>query len=170
MTNREQDQDKKNRAYDLRLKGLSYRQIASSMDVSVGTAHRWVQEHLENVTLPLVEEIRKQEVDRLMRYLERLDERIDDGDDKAISIALKISERLCKMLGADMPTQVQVERTEVTQVDLAIRDLIASQNAKNMTRRQEAENLRADELSPDKVSPSDGGLGDGGIEAIVLEN
>lgn len=161
--NKEQFQDQKNQAYDLRLKGLSYRQIAARMGVSVGTAHRWVNEYLEAVTLPMVEQVRKQEVDRLMRYLERLDERIDDGDDKAISIALKISERLCKMLGADMPTQVEVNKTETTQVDLALRDLIERQKAQNALRLQEASNLRED-MRVDAVS----GDPDVGIESIII--
>ena len=161
--NKEQFQDQKNQAYDLRLKGLSYRQIASRLGVSVGTAHRWVNEYLESVTLPMVEQVRKQEVDRLMRYLERLDERIDDGDDKAISIALKISERLCKMLGADMPTQVEVTKTETTQVDLALRDLIERQKAQNALRVQEA-STRRESGRPDSGSSD----ADSDIERIVI--
>jgi transposase len=161
--NKEQFQDRKNQAYDMRLKGLSYRQIATRMDVSVGTAHRWVNEYLESVTLPMVEQVRKQEVDRLMRYLERLDERIDDGDDKAISIALKISERLCKMLGADMPTQHEITKTETTQVDLALQDLINRQKAQNALRVQEASTRRTESVS-DRAS-NDGELD---IEQIII--
>ena len=166
--NKTQEQDRKNQAYDLRLKGLSYRQIASRMGVSVGTAHRWVNEYLESVTLPMVEQVRKQEVDRLMRYLERLDERIDDGDDKAISIALKISERLCKMLGADMPTQHEITKTETTQVDLALRDLIERQKAQNALRLQDAARLRegTSDAANDGLSQGD----ELGIERIIMDN
>lgn len=129
--NREADQDKKNRAYELRLTGMTYRAIGRELGIGHGTAERWCKEYMESVTLPLVDEIRKQEVDRLMRYLNRLDERVEDGDDKAISLAIKISERLCKMLGADMPTVTVTEHKEVTQMDLDIRALIDAQNAKN---------------------------------------
>jgi transcriptional regulator with XRE-family HTH domain len=166
--NKTQEQDRKNHAYELRLKGMSYRQIASSMGVSVGTAHRWVNEYLEAVTLPMVEQVRKQEVDRLMRYLERLDERIDDGDDKAISIALKISERLCKMLGADMPTQHEITKTETTQVDLALRDLIERQKAQNALRLQDAARLR--EGTSDAPSSQAEDASELGIERIILDN
>jgi transposase len=166
--NKTQEQDRKNQAYDLRLKGLSYRQIASRMGVSVGTAHRWVNEYLEAVTLPMVEQVRKQEVDRLMRYLERLDERIDDGDDKAISIALKISERLCKMLGADMPTQHEITKTETTQVDLALRDLIERQKAQNALRLQEAASLRESGQNAPSSQAED--ASELGIERIILDN
>lgn len=168
--NKEQDWERKQRAYDLRLRGRSYQQIATELGIGKGTAHRWVQEVLDSIMLPTVEAIRKQEVDRLMRYLDKLDERIELGDDKAIGIAIKVSERLTKMLGVDMPTQVQVERTETTQVDLAIRDLIASQQARNELRKQEALRLRqmqgddssGDGASSDRLSQA--------IEDIVAEN
>lgn len=129
--NKEQEQELRNQAYDLRLRGKSYRQIAEAMHIGTGTAHRWVTEYLESVTLPLVDQVRKTEVDRMLRYLDVLDSRIDQGDDKAVSLAIKVSERLCKMLGADMPTVTVVENVEVTEVDLAIVDLIARQKALN---------------------------------------
>src|SRR5690606_38920359 len=116
--------------------------------------------------LPTVEAVRKQEIDRLMRYLDKLDERIEDGDDKAIGIALKVSERLSKMLGVDMPTQVEVNKTETTQVDLALRDLIERQKAQNALRLQHAANLRED-LRVDTSSDNDGDLD---VERIVMDN
>lgn len=118
-------------AYEMRLKGKTYRQIGAALGVSQVTAMTDVKTHLEATELPLVDEIRKTEVDRLLRYLERLDERVDEGDDKAISIAIKISERLCKMLGADMPTRTEVQVTEVTQQDIAIQELIREVGLQN---------------------------------------
>jgi transposase len=131
MDNDTQRQEKINRAYELRLSGKTYRDIGARLNVSHVTARKWVTEHLESVTLPLVDEIRKQEVDRLLRYLERLDERVEEGDDKAISLAIKISERLCKMLGADMPTVTVNESVVVSEMDLDIRRLIDAQSALN---------------------------------------
>lgn len=138
MTNREYEQDRKNKAYELRLTGMTYRAIGRELGIGHGTAERWCKEYMESVTLPLVDEIRKQEVDRLMRYLNRLDERVEDGDDKAISLAIKISERLCKMLGADMPTVTVTEHKEVSQMDLDIRALIDAQNARNQMNKESA--------------------------------
>lgn len=138
MDNDTQRQDRINRAYELRLAGNSYRAIGSALGVSHVTARKWVTEHLEAVTLPLVDEIRKTEVDRLLRYLERLDIRIDEGDDKAISLAIKISERLCKMLGADMPTVTVTESHVVDQTDLDIRALIDAQRGLNAERLADA--------------------------------
>lgn len=140
MTNQESDQDRKNKAYELRLTGMTYRAIGKAMGIGHGTAERWCKEYMEDVKLPLVDEIRKQEVDRLMRYLNRLDDRVEEGDDKAISLAIKISERLCKMLGADMPTVVVNEKHEVSQMDLDIRKLIEAQNAANAANKDKAAN------------------------------
>lgn len=167
MGNKEQEQHKRNQAYDLRLRGKTYRYIAAELGVSVGTAHRWVSEYMSEVTLPLVDEVRKQEVDRMMRYLDVLDTRIELGDDKAVSLAIKVSERLCKMLGADMPQQLQVEHTETTQVDLAIQDLINRQKAQNALALDEASRRReSDTRSPDDVIESNGAS----VERIVMEN
>lgn len=136
MENREQFLSRKNEAYELRLRGKSYRAIAEELNVSVGTAHRWVQEICDAVVLPNVESVRKQEVDRLMRYLDKLDERIEEGDDKAIGLAIKVSERLTKMLGVDMPTVSVVENREVSELDLDIRRLIDAQAALNTERKE----------------------------------
>lgn len=140
MRNDEQTQALRIRAYELRLAGNSWRAIGSALGVGHETARRWVKDHLEATELPLVDEIRKTEVDRLLRYLERLDARIDEGDDKAINLAIKISERLCKMLGADMPTVTVTEKHEVSQLDLDIRRLIDAQNAQNAAAREKAAN------------------------------
>lgn len=168
MDNKEQEQDRRNKAYDLRLRGKSYRQIGTQLGVSHVTAMRWVNDYMSEVTLPLVDEIRKQEVDRMMRYLDKLDDRVNDGDEKAISLAIKVSERLCKMLGADMPTQVEVHKTETSQQDLAIMDLIASQKARSELRKAEATSRRPIDDGGSETFTSDVLSSD--IESIVLEN
>lgn len=131
MTNREYDQDRKNQAYELRLGGKTYREIGRILGIGHGTAERWCKEHMESVSLPLIEEVRKQELDRLMRILDRLEERAVEGDDKALGLMLKTSESLRKLLGADMPVVTVTEKREVSQMDLDIRRLIDAQNAQN---------------------------------------
>lgn len=138
MDNDTQRADRINRAYELRLRGSTYRDIGERLGVSHVTARKWVTEHLAAETLPLVDEVRKQEVDRLTRYLDRLDERVDEGDDKAIGLAIKISESLRKLLGVDVPVVTTVEHVEVSALDLDIRELINAQNAQNDLRLREA--------------------------------
>lgn len=173
MANKEQEQDLRNKAYELRLAGKTYRQIGMAMGIGHETARRWITQHLAEETLPLVEEVRKTEVDRMLRILDRLEARAEMGDDKAIALQLKVSERLCKMLGADMPTQVEVTKTEVSQMDLAIRDLITSQAAKNQARLEAASSLRpvSDAVSTDSVSTDlSSADGESSIEQIVFDN
>lgn len=131
------------KAYDLRLRGKTYRQIGAELGISQTQAMKDVKKRIDEIELPGVEEIRKQEVDRLLRYLEVLEHRIDMGDDKAVSIAIKVSERLCKMLGVDMPAQTEVQVTQTTQVDLAIQELIAAQKAQNMLNKDVVREARA---------------------------
>ncbi len=138
MDNDTQRQDRINQAYELRLRGRTYREIGSAMGVSHVTARKWVTEHLEAVTLPLVDEVRKQEVDRLTRYLDRLDIRVDEGDDKAIGLAIKISESLRKLLGVDVPVVAITEHREVSELDLDIRRLIDAQNSLNGANKETA--------------------------------
>ena len=144
MDNDTQRQERINRAYELRLKGRTYREIGEALGVSHVSARKWVTEHLESVTLPLVDEVRKQEVDRLTRYLDRLDERVEEGDDKAIGLAIKISESLRKLLGVDVPVVSITEHVEVTSMDLDIRALIDQQNAANARAKQIAANKGQD--------------------------
>lgn len=138
MDNDTQRQDRINRAYELRLRGSTYREIGAALGVSHVTARKWVTEHLENETLPLVDEVRKQEVDRLTRYLDRLDIRIDEGDDKAIGLAIKISESLRKLLGVDVPVVQTVEHVELSVMDMDIRALIDAQRNVNAEEKAKA--------------------------------
>lgn len=138
MTNQEADQDRKNKAYELRLSGMTYRAIGRTLGIGHGTAERWCKEHMESVSLPLMEEIRKTEYDRLLRVLERLEERALEGDDKALGLIVKVSESLRKMLGADVPVVQTVEHVEVSVMDMDIRALIDAQKNVNANEKAKA--------------------------------
>lgn len=146
--NREQDANRKNEAWELRIKGRTFRQIGSELGIGHATAERWVKEVMNTKSLPLAEEVRKQELDRMTRYLNVLDTRIDEGDERAVALAIKVSERLCRMLGADMPTVSVVENVETTQVDLAIQELIVAQRAMNQLAKDQAA-LKGGDVKPD---------------------
>jgi hypothetical protein len=145
--NKEQDAARKMAAWDLRIRGKTFRQIASELGIGTGTAKRWVDEVFEWKTLPLAEEIRKQEVDRLLRYLERLDTAIESGDEKSIGLAIKISERLCKMLGADVPVVQTVEHVEKAQIDKDIQKLLEDMSERNRAAKELAARKGVDDAS-----------------------
>lgn len=138
MANKEVDQDRKNKAYDLRLQGHTYRSIGKILGIGHGTAERWCKEYMEATALPLIDEVRKMEVDRLTRYLAALDERVDEGDDKAIGLAIKISESLRKLLGVDVPVVQTVEHVELSVMDMDIRALIDAQRSVNAEEKAKA--------------------------------
>lgn len=136
-------------AWDLRLKGYSYRAIGKQMGIGHETARRWVEEVWATKSIPMAEQVRSQEFERLMRYLEKLDSYIDMGSEKHISIAIKISERLCRMTGADIPVTQHVAITETTQTDLEVMDLINSVRAQAALERDRITGLTS--TSPEKA-------------------
>lgn len=129
--NNAQRAERRIKAYELRLKGKSYRAIGEALGISHQMAMIDVKEQLASIELPLADEVRKQEIDRLTRYLDKLEFRVEQGDDKAVALGIKISESLRKLLGIDIPVTQQIAVTETTQKDLEIMDLINSVRAKN---------------------------------------
>ncbi|WP_329064908.1 sigma factor-like helix-turn-helix DNA-binding protein [Amycolatopsis sp. NBC_01480] len=130
------------RAYEMRLKGVSYRRIADELGVSLGTAHNRVREAMAERVDPLVDEYRQFQLDRLDSYreaavkvLETTHWRVDHGrvvaledeatgtkeplaDDgpvlAAIDRLLRIEERTARLLGLDAPAKAEVSATVET--------------------------------------------------------
>ena len=94
-------------ALELRLKGMSYRQIAEQLQIQVGTAHELVNTYLLNAVTEPGEELRTLEVERLDVMLKAIWADVEAGDVKAIDAALKISDRRAKLLGIDAPTKIE---------------------------------------------------------------
>jgi len=113
------------RAVELRARGKSYRDIADETGVSVATAYEDVWRHfteLDTMATEKLEQVRKLELARLDRMLERLFGIMDRGNVvdaeggfidvdgtavKAIIAASKLMERRAKLLGLDAPTKIQ---------------------------------------------------------------
>jgi hypothetical protein len=121
------------RAVDLRRAGLTYRQIAAELDLSVSCAHDAVQRGLADSVVETNEEVRRLELDRL-DHLARTALKViakphlavsqgrvvkhpatgeplaDDGPAlAAIDRLLKIQDRRARLLGLDAPTRTRVE-------------------------------------------------------------
>jgi transposase len=129
--NREQKAERKMEAWELRLRGRTYREIGAALGVSHVTAERWVKECLEQKSLPLASEVRKQELDRLTRYLDVLDHKIECGDIAAVALAVKVSESIRKMLGADLPVVANAVVDQATHTELEIMTLIQQVQRRN---------------------------------------
>jgi hypothetical protein len=130
-------------AYRLRLRGHSLRAIGSIMGFSHEKARQLIALEAEKLTLPLADELRKQQLDRLndarlavMAVLERKHVHISDGrvvrdkdpetgllgepieDDapvlQAVDRLVKIEDRIAKLLGLDAPVQSEINATVET--------------------------------------------------------
>ena len=100
-------QQERTQAYEMRLSGMTYPQIGGVLGYAPMTIWRWIKAAIEKQQKPLIDELRTIELDRMDRYLLRLEGEIECGDVKAISTALKISERRCALLGIDAPIKVE---------------------------------------------------------------
>lgn len=129
--NREQKAERKMEAWELRLRGRTYREIGVALGVSHVTAERWVKECLDQKSLPLASEVRKQELDRLTRYLDVLDHKIECGDLGAVALAIKVSESIRKLLGADLPVTANAVVDQTTKAELEIMTLIQQVQRRN---------------------------------------
>lgn len=97
-------------ALDLRKAGRSYREIAARLKVDVSTAWDDVQaemEALRGLATTQAEAVKELELQRLDRLLAKLEAHgLKRGDHRAVSAAVRISERRAKLLGLDAPTKL----------------------------------------------------------------
>jgi hypothetical protein len=119
------------RCYELRLTGMSLDQIATATGIPRSTVHDRIQAEITTRVLPLAEEVRKLELDRLDRWQARLEERLDASDDpvKVVPVLVKVSERRCHLMGANAPEKIEATVTQVTQDDIALAELVAEAQA-----------------------------------------
>lgn len=101
------------RAYELKLRGASYRRIAQEMGISLGKAHNLVKQAIAERVDPLVEEYRGLELDKLEDAEAKLWVQIENGSPRQlprnIEVLIKLSERRSKLLGMDAPERKEIE-------------------------------------------------------------
>lgn len=98
------------RCYELRLKGLTIRAIAAELNLPPTTVKERLDRYIADLVLPLADEVRLLELDRLDTWLRKLEERIDDGEDpvRVVPVLLKVQERRSRYLGLDAPVKTDV--------------------------------------------------------------
>ena len=126
------------KAWNLRLKGLSYRAIGSALGVTAMTAHTYVKERITELqeltaeTLPQMLEI---EVSRLDRILELAEQRLEqEYSEKTAELILKTSARRSTLLGLDSATKhivSSVENLSEGELRNRVSDLVARQSETN---------------------------------------
>jgi len=135
--NRAEVAEQKAEVYRLTLKGWTRRKIAEELGISLGTVQNRLDEAIKETVLPLAEDVRKQQLDRLDTYLVSLDAKIEKGDDKAINTALRIEERRARLLGLDAPQQLSQTITAAPEVLTLIEAARARQEAEEAVLRNE---------------------------------
>lgn len=143
--------------YELRLRGLSIRQIADETGMTPSTVHRRIQCEIRETIQPLADEVRQLELDRLDR-LQQIALGVMGADHPLVSDGrvvhavmpdgtkvplqdhgpvlaamdrfLKIQDRRAKYLGLDAATKVDATVTETTQQDLELAEMVREAKAK----------------------------------------
>lgn len=91
---------KRAQAVELATKGLSYDEIARAVGYSHrGSAHRAVFKAIAEHEAEEVEVLRTMEMEQLDHYLTKLWPKVEEGDLKAIMVALRISDARIRLLG-----------------------------------------------------------------------
>lgn len=143
--------------YELRLRGLSIRQIADETGMSPATVHRRIECEIRETVQPLAEEVRAMELDRLDRLQqvalavmgadhplvsEGRVVRVEQEDGTKVALQdhgpvlaamdrfLKIQDRRAKLLGLDAAVKVDATVTETTQEDLELAEMVREAQAK----------------------------------------
>lgn len=126
------------RCYELRLTGMSIVAISKATGIARSTVHDRIQSEISARVLPLADEVRKMELDRLDRWLAKLDAQIakDQSVARNVEVAVRVSERRAKLLGLDAPERVEATITEVTQEDIALAELVAEAQMQAATAEQ----------------------------------
>lgn len=109
---RAQTAERRAEALKLRRRGTTYRQIAAQLGVSAQQAHRDVTQALRDIVpSDVAEDVRHMEADRLDGMLEAIWPRVEQGEPRAIEVALQLMARRAALLGLDAPKRTEAEVT-----------------------------------------------------------
>ena len=127
-------------ALDLRKSGATYAEISDQLELSEATAWRRVQSSLKAIaklTAKEAEVVKTLELARYDFYLRSLDPKIREGDEKAIRVAVVVSERRARLLGLDEPSKITIDDQRRREESMS--KLIAAKNIEGLTRVQQGE-------------------------------
>lgn len=103
------------RMLQMRQMGASYESIARHFRLNRKTVWERVTEYLRDMPADEATTLRMMEARKYDVLEAQLQEGIKEGDTKAITTAIRLSERRCKLLGLDMPVQHEVSVDAETQ-------------------------------------------------------
>lgn len=95
--------ERMNEALDYRTTGMSYREIATEMHISVNTAYTYVQDALQEVSRENAEQVLTLELKRYDDMLSIAYQQVVSGDLAAMDRALTIMSRIERLHGVEAP-------------------------------------------------------------------
>lgn len=108
---RAQGMDTARKALELRRSGVTYRQIASALNLSLSGAEKAVKRGLKMIVAEPAEDVLQLELDRLDGAWMGLWPRIQKGEPAAVTAGIRVIERRARLLGLDAPTHLKVDAT-----------------------------------------------------------
>lgn len=102
------------RCYELAAAGMSTRAIAEEMGISQSVVVRRMHNHIKEHEHNNADKWREMQLADLMNLRRRLQKQVETGDIKAIGQAVRIWERIARMLGTDSATLFKLEATTVS--------------------------------------------------------
>lgn len=108
---------RRDKAFNLRLEGQSYREIAQELGMSVGQAWADVNNALEETAAldqDKVKTLREMELARLDALHAGYWTKAKNGDALAASIILKVADRRARLLGLDKPAELNISQVVTT--------------------------------------------------------
>jgi hypothetical protein len=125
------------RAFDLRLQGLSMREIGSIIGCHYSTVSRDIDAYMAELVVPKAETYRAVYNARYERMLARLNPAIESGEVDAINTAARLLVSLAKLNGVDSPARSEKTIINVTPQDIEIREMIQQMERRNDATRLE---------------------------------
>lgn len=117
--------ERRSRAVDLRREGLTLREVANELGVSVYTAWNDIQTAVRDIPKEEADLLRQQEADRLDALQHAIWEKAIAGDLHAIDRVLKIIERRCRLMGLDSPARIDTAGVDLD-LDRAVRGIFTA--------------------------------------------
>jgi hypothetical protein len=104
-----QVQHLRRKAFELKIKGWSYRAIGKLLGKSGARIHQYVQAETRKIPQDAADEMIRHEIERYDMMLKGVLPAARKGDPKAILAAVRIGERRARLLGLDAPEKQTVD-------------------------------------------------------------
>lgn len=125
MTRKTETIDAARKALELRRSGASYRNIADTLNVSMSTAHKYVQRELSEIPAADRAQLRELEAARLDTLQAVAWDQAKAGDLAAVKECRAISESRRRLFGLDAPQQVEMYGVESVDIMGTARNILA---------------------------------------------